>query len=128
GAGMQQNGLHLAGRERVAGGDVDRERLVPAVHEFRPGLALLGLLGHRLPDRGPFGARGRQDVLHPEIPDAFEDGVAAVERVLHVSVTPLSSLTAAPMMADRAYPYPSPRPLCASSRSCRLVRPRSLPV
>ena len=96
-AGVQQNGLHLTGRERVAGGDVDRESLVPAIHEPRAVHALLDLLGHRLPYRGPFRARGGKDVLHPEIANGLENGVAAVERVFHgaVSVSSLGFFLAA---------------------------------
>ena len=84
GSGMQQHALHASGRQRVAGGDVHGQRLVPAIEQPRTVLALADLLGDRFPDRRPFGAGRRQDVFDAQFPECFENRLSAVEPFTHM--------------------------------------------
>ena len=79
-AGVQQDGLRPAGHQRVAGRHVDGERLVPGFHEGRPGLVVELLARQRLPDRRPFRARRRHDVVDLELAKRLQDRLARRRR------------------------------------------------
>src|SRR5262249_39165305 len=83
-AGVQQHRLRPSGHQRVAGGHVDRERLVPGLDEGRAGLVVELLTRQRLPDGRPFRARRGHDVVDLELAKRLEDRLAPVEIVLHL--------------------------------------------
>src|SRR5918992_3474250 len=97
GAGVKQDSLHPAGRERIAAGNVDGEGFMPAVHQLRAVPALMDLVGHGFPNGCPFGPRGGQDVLDLQIPDRFENCVTAIQMIFQVSAS-LAALMVRPSL------------------------------
>src|SRR5262249_53754846 len=87
-AGVHQHRLRPAGHQRVAGRHVDRERLVPGLHEGRAGFVVELLARQRLPDGRPFRTRGGHDVVDLELAKRLEDRLAPVEIVLHLVLAP----------------------------------------
>ena len=81
--GVQQDGLRAAGHQRVAARHVDGDGLVPGFYEGRPGGVVELLACQRLPDRRPFRARRRHDVVDLELAKRLQDGFPAVEIVFH---------------------------------------------
>ena len=82
-SGMEQNRLHAAGRQGVAGGKVDRQGLVPAVDETGTVGSGLLLVRHRLPYRRPFGARRGEDVVHAEPAARLHERFSAIRFSYH---------------------------------------------
>ena len=77
-AGVQQYGLKAACHPGVAHGHSDRQGLVPAVNVPRA-VYLVGLLpGQGFPHGGPLGTRRGYDVVHSQIAERFQDGLATV--------------------------------------------------
>ena len=87
-AGVQQHRLRPAGDQRVAGGHVDRERLMPGFDEGRARLVVELLARQGLPDGGPLRAGRGHDVVDLELAKGLEDRLAAVEIVLHLVRAP----------------------------------------
>ena len=77
-AGVKQDGLHLAGNPGVTQCHIHGQGFVPTVNVGGAVGLVDFLAGQRLPNRRPFRAGGRYDVVDAQVAEGFQDGVAAV--------------------------------------------------
>ena len=84
-AGVEQHGLHPSGDAGVACGHIHRQGFVPAVDVARPRGFVEALARQRFPHRRPLGAGRGYDVVHPQVAERFQDGLAPVRPLLRSS-------------------------------------------